>query len=475
MKGASSSSVQCYSFAEVSPHLCFVVAVFLAFLPGCFRTPLDEARQDATVAGRLGGADSGEQAQALADSGSVSSPQPDGAAGDGASANGACLIGGAKYSKKAANPANACQSCQPQLSSSAWSNVATMPGCIAGGTAHTCAVRVGGAWCWGANDSGQLGNGSFADSSIPKQVHGLSSGVSAVAAGSSHTCAIAGGSIVCWGMNATGELGNGSTKDSSTPTPVVKIPSSVQTVVAGPIHSCALSDGAVWCWGVNGSGQLGSEVGYYSSDPVQVRSLSSEVRMLAAGDSHTCAASDSEVWCWGDNTFGQLGHVLPASVAVSLTPVRVDGLSGNIEGLTASRFQTCALTDKGIQCWGSETSGNGGTSATTAVSFLTFPSEVQYIAGRMHHVCGILSGSGNVMCVGDNSYGDLGDGSKTSSPTPLDVGSGLSAVLALAAGDYHTCAVTAAGVSCWGQNSNGELGDGTTKERDVPIGVVALP
>lgn len=471
MNGASSSVRSSLPPSKAGPRIYHLVSVFLALLAGCLRTPMEEASPNGPRTRPLSGPDAAGQTQVQADSHPSSSLQADSAAGD---QDPVCVIDGAKYVKAAANPANACQSCQPQLSSSSWSNLATMPGCIAGGTAHTCAVWAGAAWCWGANNGGQLGDGSLADSSIPTQVHGLSSRVSAVAAGATYTCAIADESTFCWGTNATGELGNGSTKDSNIPTPVLNI-KRAQTIVAGQIHTCALSDSTVWCWGVNGSGQLGSEVGYYSPGPVQVKNLSSGVTMLAAGDSHTCAATGSEVWCWGDNTFGQLGHNLADSASTSLNPVRVDGLSGNIAGLAASRFETCALTDIGIQCWGTQTGIDASTSPATAISFLTFPSNVLFISGRVFHICGILLGSGNVMCAGDDAFGDLGDGSTMSSPIPVSVGGGLSAVVAVAAGDYHTCAVTPGGTWCWGQNSNGELGDGTTKDSDVPVAVVGLP
>ena len=78
----------------------------------------------------------------------------------------------------------------------------------------------GGAQCWGNNGGGQLGNNSKTSSSVPVQVQGLTSGVTAISAGFSYTCAIVNGGAQCWGKNDYGQLGNYSTTDSLVPTQV---------------------------------------------------------------------------------------------------------------------------------------------------------------------------------------------------------------------------------------------------------------
>jgi alpha-tubulin suppressor-like RCC1 family protein len=81
---------------------------------------------------------------------------------------------------------------------------------VSAGERHTCIVSAdGSAWCWGANESGQLGDGTVTDRGTPVQVLGLGD-LTSVATGGYHTCAMQSSSRTwCWGANDVGQLGLG--------------------------------------------------------------------------------------------------------------------------------------------------------------------------------------------------------------------------------------------------------------------------
>lgn len=349
---------------------------------------------------------------------------------------------------------------------------------VALGGNHSCALTsAGGAKCWGWNIFGQLGNGRTTLRTAPVDVTGLTGGVAALATGGDHTCALtSAGAATCWGFNGYGQLGDGTIVDHRTAMDVSGLETGVAALAAGKNHTCALTGaGGVKCWGRNEYGQLGDGTTDSRSAPVDVSGLASGVAALAAGTSHTCAVTSAGgVKCWGYNLFGQLGDGTTSDQPI---PVDVSGLTSGVTALAMGDAHTCAVTDTGgVKCWGFNHLGQLGNGTTmtsgTPVDVSGLASGVTAVAAGNWHTCA-LTQTGGVMCWGDNLYGALGDGTTVSrSRTPVDVSGLASGVAAIAAGGRFACAVThAGGVKCWGDNGFGQLGDGTLILQRTPVDV----
>ncbi|WP_198154698.1 RCC1 domain-containing protein [Plesiocystis pacifica] len=328
------------------------------------------------------------------------------------------------------------------------------PTAIAVGSGHSCAVRgTGGVSCWGANDEGQLGDGTLDDRSSPVPVANLADAVEVVA-GRSHTCARKrSGAVVCWGANDRGQLGSGMDTASRRPIAVRGLGDAV-ALAAGDDHTCAVRESdAVVCWGANQDGQLGNLTRNSWNEPAQIRGLTDAVG-LAAGSRHTCARRKSGgVICWGANEKGQLGdggtkgHERP-SVVAQLPAV---------QGLSAGGSRTCAHTRESVLCWGDDGAGRT-VKRPAAVAKGSAADPIAEVEVALHHAC-VRFQSGAARCWGENQDGRLGDGSTQSRKQPAPVS--VSQLADLGLGDRHSCGLRSDGkVLCWGDDAAGALGRG---------------
>lgn len=298
---------------------------------------------------------------------------------------------------------------------------------IAPGASHSCAVKTdGSAICWGSNQYGQLGNGTYSDDieTSPIAVSGLGLGTTAdIAVGNIHTCALKkDGSVVCWGNNGVGNYSGGQLGDG-TNEPVRFVPTQVFGLGKGTTvalftnraeggGTCALkTNGAVVCWGEN------SVVGYSRHQtPVPAPDLTTgAIKYLSIYRKGFCAlTTDNSVICSGRNIEGQLGGNVKIGNSIF---TQVSGLSkGTTDVITSGTYYTCALKK-----------------------------------------------DGSVICWGENDRGQLGDGTiffKYAPVSVLGLGAGTTAAIS-ASGDFSgiTCALKTDGfVVCWPVGKIGESG-----------------
>jgi alpha-tubulin suppressor-like RCC1 family protein len=336
--------------------------------------------------------------------------------------------------------------------------------------------------CWGNNLWGNLCDGTVSGSVEPGPVLDLPGPIAYVAAGNAHTCAVTTtGLLYCCGGNANGELGNG-TQDPIQLTPVQALNlSGVTAAAAGVAHTCAIAaNGGVWCMGFNGDGELGNNSTNSTSIPVQVTGILTGATALATGDFHSCAVVGPQgtVSCWGSNSNGQLGN---GKLTEANAPVTASKLP-LVVSLAAGNAHTCALTGAGaVYCWGKGSNGQLGNqfvtgNQTTAVPVPNLASGVAGISANLDNSCAVTA-AGEVYCWGDNTYGQLGNGTDAGqSNTPVQVLGLPPGMIAVTSSEYHSCAEAAdGGIWCWGYDGYGELGDGQVVNSVVPVAVVFGP
>jgi alpha-tubulin suppressor-like RCC1 family protein len=348
----------------------------------------------------------------------------------------------------------------------------------AGTAASAVAAAAPGAYAFGYNPWGELGDGTRAEQVLPVPVSGLPGTVRQLSAGAATSAALlSDGTVWTWGDNTFGALGNGTSGGSvSTPQRVAGLSGITQIAVGtGDRDIYAVrSDGSLWAWGDNGAGELGNGTTVSHFNPIQVPGLTGISQMSAGPDYALALRSDGTVRAWGNNSNGYLGDGTTTS---RLAPVQVRGLTG-ISQVSASGASFAVRSDGTLFAWGLNADGVLGMQGGFFVTPAAVPglSGVRKVASNGTATLAVVGIGGRVWAWGDNTHGVLGDGSTTSrlNPEPL----GLSGITQVAVSiGWNSAAVRSDGTLwTWGDNSDGELGIGndSTLWIPVPVQVTAL-
>jgi len=312
--------------------------------------------------------------------------------------------------------------------------------------------------------------------------------VTDIAGGGDHLCLVRSDHTVwCWGANDAGQLGDGTTQDRARPVQA-KTPTgrSFVQVSTAENHTCALAmDHTVWCWGANDAGQLGAvnAAGDPRPDsplPIQVMARTATTppsfppllaTHLATGGKHTCVIDpETAVVCWGENDSGQCGQDLSAGDDV-VVPTAVPGLSEGYVDVAAGKAATAVVKDDGsLLAFGDNASGELGIGTTTS-SFTPVRAKITSVvtaAGGDEHVCAVKSDS-SIWCWGYGAAVGLDSGADQLLPQRILTGTSVWA----GGSAFHTCAVQSAALWCWGQNNQGQLGNGVIEPNDPTVFVPA--
>jgi alpha-tubulin suppressor-like RCC1 family protein len=309
------------------------------------------------------------------------------------------------------------------------------------------------------------------------------------------TGAVGTSALYAWGWGYPGSLGNNSTNSSSVPVAVdmtgVLSGKTITKIAAGPLHTLALSsEGRVYAWGTNSNSQLGDNSTTGRLVPVAVSTtgvLSGKtITTMAAGAYHSLAVtSEGRVYAWGSNVYGQLGN---GSANASTVPVAVDMtgvLSGKtVTAVTVGQTSSFALDSDGkVYAWGNNSYGQLGDGTRNnrlrpvAVDATGVLSGKRITALSCINLSVLaLSSEGKVYGWGHNSHGQLGNNSTVQSFTPvaMDMSGALSGktIVAIAASGYSTLLLASdGGLYATGYNDGGQLGNNSTTSSSVPVAV----
>jgi len=325
--------------------------------------------------------------------------------------------------------------------------------------------NTGRAWGWGLNSLGQLGDNTTTCKCTPVSVLGTTKTFCQIAGGGSHTIAIdKNGGAWAWGTNTNGQLGDNTLVSKRTPVSVLGTTKTFCQISGGSNYTIAIDkNGRAWAWGNNGAGQLGINSLVLQQTPVSVLGTTKTFCEITAGICHTIAIDrNGRAWSWGLNSAGQLGD---GTVISKLTPVSVIGTVKTFCKITTGASHTIVI-DKNGRLWGWGGRSFGQVGDNTSAFCTTTP---VCICGAIKTFCKISAGACHTLAIdkngrlwawGRNVWGELGDGTLIQRNTPVSVVGTVKTFCEIATGTCHSLAIDKSGIVwAWGNNGFGVLGN----------------
>jgi len=354
-----------------------------------------------------------------------------------------------------------------------------------GGNFTMALQRNGRLWGWGANASGQIGDNSLIAKCTPVAVGGTLKTFCKIAPGgigssSSHTLGLdKNGKAWAWGVNTFGQIGDNSIISKLTPVAVLGQQKTFCKIDTGLSHSLAIDkNGRAWAWGTNMAtrflaGQLGDGTTNSRLTPVSVIGQVKTFCHIAAGDYFSVAIDkNGKAWSWGYGVGGKLGDNLSGN---KCTPVAV---CGNKTFCSISAYTHTLALDKNGRAWAwglnlfGQIGDNSTNSRITPVSVCgAVKTFCQISAGSNHSLA--IDKNGKIWAWGNNGYGELGDGTTNSKITPVAVAGQNRTFCKINSGLFCSLAIDKhGGAWAWGgTNFNGELGNGSITSSLTPMRV----
>lgn len=327
-------------------------------------------------------------------------------------------------------------------------------------------------WSWGANDKGQLGDGTNTNKKKPTQI-GTANYWKSIVAGISFSLAIKNdGTLWAWGANTNGQLGNGTNKDSNLPTQI-GTDADWKSIAGGNEFTIAIkTNGTLWAWGRNNSGQLGDGTNINKNVPVQIGTATNWQSVVANGEHSHAIKSDGTLWAWGWNGAGQLGD---STTTRKNLPVQI-GTATNWKSISKGANHNLAIKSDGtLWAWGANNFSQLGDGTTnnknTPVQIGIGNNWQKVVAGRDHSMA--ISSDGAIWAWGRNNFGQLGDSTNTDRISPVQVGTARNWPSISTYGDHNLAIKSDGALWAWGRNDFGQLGNDTMANKNAPTEIAS--